>query len=91
MSVADLDVGPSRLPGRSAKMPGMDEHRDDEPHDILAAEEFPGPAPEQHDEGPLVLPPDPRGENDEPHDVLAAEEFPMPAPPRHAHPPRGRA
>jgi hypothetical protein len=63
---------------------------DEEPHDILAAEEFPMPAPEgAHDERPLVLPPDPRGDDEEPHDILAAEEFPMPAPPRHAHPPRG--
>jgi hypothetical protein len=44
----------------------------DEPHDILAAEEFSIP-----DRGNRV-PGDPTGLR-EPHDVLAAEEFPMPA------------
>lgn len=44
----------------------------DEPHDILAAEEFTIP-----DRGNRV-PGDPTGLR-EPHDVLAAEEFPMPA------------
>ena len=44
----------------------------DEPHDILAAEEFEiGTRDERH-------PPDPSG-IEEPHDVLAAEEFAMPA------------
>jgi hypothetical protein len=43
----------------------------DEPHDILAAEEFGiGTRDERY-------PPDPSGIQ-EPHDVLAAEEFPMP-------------
>jgi hypothetical protein len=48
-------------------------------HDVLAAEEFPMPAPDpvlHH--GPVVLPDDPTG-IEQPHDVLAAEEFPMPA------------
>jgi hypothetical protein len=52
----------------------------DEPHDVLAAEEFAIPAPEAARlERPVVLPADPTG-NSEPHDVLAAEEFAMPAP-----------
>jgi hypothetical protein len=49
-------------------------------HDVLAAEEFPMPAPDpvlHH--APVVLPDDPTG-IEQPHDVLAAEEFPMPAP-----------
>jgi hypothetical protein len=44
----------------------------EEPHDILAAEEFSIPA---RDTG---VPGDPTGLR-EPHDVLAAEEFAMPA------------
>jgi hypothetical protein len=61
-----------------------------EPHDVLAAEEFPlGSAdPVLHHHGPVVLPPDPTGIQ-QPHDVLAAEEFPLPAPrtcPRPASP-----
>ncbi len=48
-------------------------------HDVLAAEEFPMPAPDPDlHHGPVVLPDDPTGIV-EPHDVLAAEEFPMPA------------
>jgi hypothetical protein len=44
----------------------------EEPHDVLAAEEFGiGARDERH-------PPDPSGIQ-EPHDVLAAEEFAMPA------------
>jgi MYXO-CTERM domain-containing protein len=44
----------------------------DEPHDVLAAEEFViGTRTER-------IPPDPTGIQ-EPHDVLAAEEFAMPA------------
>jgi MYXO-CTERM domain-containing protein len=51
--------------------------QDDNPHDILAAEEFGiGTRDERH-------PPDPTGIH-EPHDVLAAEEFPMPSPAEHA-------
>jgi hypothetical protein len=57
---------------------------DEEPHDVLAAEEFAMPAPEHRADGPLVLPPDPTGDDSEPHDILAAEQFPMPAPPRRA-------
>jgi hypothetical protein len=44
----------------------------DEPHDVLAAEEFAMPTRD-----PGVVPPDPTGIQ-EPHDVLAAEEFAMP-------------
>jgi hypothetical protein len=48
----------------------------EEPHDVLAAEEFGiGTRDERH-------PPDPTG-IEEPHDVLAAEEFPMPSPADH--------
>jgi hypothetical protein len=50
------------------------------PHDVLAAEQFAMPAPEEaRHRGPIVLPPEPNP-SDEPHDVLAAEEFAMPAP-----------
>ena len=45
----------------------------EEPHDVLAAEEFALPA-----RSPGDIPPDPSGIQ-EPHDVLAAEEFAMPA------------
>jgi len=45
----------------------------EEPHDVLAAEEFAVPA-----RSPGAIPPDPTGLQ-EPHDTLAAEEFPMPA------------
>ncbi|HEY6781046.1 MAG TPA: LPXTG cell wall anchor domain-containing protein [Thermoleophilaceae bacterium] len=44
----------------------------EEPHDILAAEEFGIGTRDER------FPPDPTGIT-EPHDVLAAEEFPMPA------------
>ena len=44
----------------------------DEPHDVLAAEEFGIGTRDER------LPADPSG-IDEPHDVLAADEFPMPA------------
>ena len=44
----------------------------DEPHDVLAAEEFAMPTRSAGD-----IPPDPTG-IEEPHDVLAAEEFAMP-------------
>jgi hypothetical protein len=44
----------------------------EEPHDVLAAEEFGIGARDER------LPPDPTGIQ-EPHDVLAAEEFAMPA------------
>ena len=49
----------------------------EEPHDVLAAEEFAMPA--RADYG-LHLPRDPYGIQ-EPHDVLAAEEFAMPSGP----------
>lgn len=57
----------------------------DEPHDVLAAEEFPGPSPDAAivEQGPIELPSDPEG--DEPHDVLAAEQFAMPAPRHHGN------
>jgi len=49
-------------------------------HDVLAAEEFAMPAPEEaRHRGPIVLPPEPNP-SEEAHDVLAAEEFAMPAP-----------
>jgi hypothetical protein len=44
----------------------------EEPHDVLAAEEFSIPTRENR------IPSDPTGIR-EPHDVLAAEEFAMPA------------
>ncbi len=44
----------------------------DQPHDVLAAEEFAMPTRSAGD-----IPPDPTGIQ-EPHDVLAAEEFAMP-------------
>ncbi|HYJ00087.1 MAG TPA: hypothetical protein VEX36_10490 [Thermoleophilaceae bacterium] len=44
----------------------------DQPHDVLAAEEFAMPARSAGD-----IPPDPTGIQ-EPHDTLAAEEFAMP-------------
>ena len=52
----------------------------EQPHDVLAAEEFalPAPDPDLHHEDPVELPDDPTGIV-EPHDVLAAEEFPIPA------------
>jgi hypothetical protein len=55
----------------------------DEPHDVLAAEQFAMPAPEAAwHAGPVEVPPEPNG-SEEPHDVLAAEAFAMPAPPPH--------
>ena len=56
----------------------------DEPHEVLAAEQFAMPAPQAvwHPEAPPELPPEPNA-SDEPHDVLAAEQFAMPAPPPH--------
>ena len=57
--------------GHSPEIPS-DPSGIDEPHDILAAEEFGiGTRDERY-------PADPSGIQ-EPHDVLAAEEFPMPA------------
>ncbi len=43
----------------------------DEPHDVLAADEFAMPTREHR-------PPDPHNEDHEPHDVLAADEFAVP-------------
>ena len=57
-----------RKQGRSPADPSGIE----EPHDILAAEEFGIPSRENR------IPSDPTGLR-EPHDVLAAEEFAMPA------------
>jgi hypothetical protein len=57
--------------GNSPEIPS-DPSGIDEPHDVLAAEEFGiGTRDERY-------PADPSGIQ-EPHDVLAAEEFPMPA------------
>ncbi len=54
--------------------------RDAEAHDVLAAEEFAMPGPEEGRAGaPVALPADPSGQA-APHDVLAAEEFAMPGP-----------
>jgi hypothetical protein len=56
----------------------MPERRqEDDPHDILAAEEFGIGTRDER------VPPDPTGIH-EPHDVLAAEEFAMPSPVDHA-------
>ncbi len=65
VAMAD-DAEPRRVP------PG-DPSGIDEPHDVLAAEEFAMPTPENR------FPADPLG-TEQPHDVLAAEEFGMPAP-----------
>ncbi len=54
---------------RQPRQPGV---RADEPHDILAADEFEIGTRDER------LPPDPSGIT-VPHDVLAAEEFAMPA------------
>lgn len=57
----------------------------DEPHDVLAADEFPGPSPDAAiHQGPVELPEPPEGDAP-PHDVLAAEEFAMPAPRHHGN------
>ena len=56
-------------------MPAMSDHQRDpeeQPHDVLAAEEFGIGTRDER------VPPDPTGIH-EPHDVLAAEEFAMPA------------
>jgi len=56
-----------------------DARNDDEPTDVLAAEEFVVPAPDPALQPEVLqLPADLVG--DEPRDVLAAEEFAMPAP-----------
>jgi hypothetical protein len=62
-----------------APMTEVPKQREEDAHDILAAEAFAMPAsdPILHHE-PLAVPDDPAGVA-EPHDVLAAEEFPMPA------------
>jgi hypothetical protein len=56
---------------RQPQVPG-DPSGIEEPHDVLAAEEFGIGTRDER------LPPDPTGIQ-EPHDVLAAEEFAMPA------------
>jgi hypothetical protein len=72
------------LPMRPRDPTPVDPDGRDEPHDVLAAEEFAMPAPEvARRDRPLALPEDPSGET-EPHDILAAEEFAMPAPPPRA-------
>ena len=55
----------------------------DEPHDVLAAEQFAMPAPEAAWRARPVQPPPEPNASEEPHDVLAAEAFAMPAPPPH--------
>ena len=54
----------------------------EEPHDVLAAEEFGVPAPDPllQDESPAPVPEDPDDPDGQapPHDVLAGEEFPIP-------------
>jgi hypothetical protein len=56
---------------RQSEVPG-DPSGIEEPHDVLAADEFGIGTRDER------LPPDPTGIH-EPHDVLAAEEFAMPA------------
>lgn len=76
-SMSEHDHAPGAIP--------PEPNASDEPHDVLAAEEFAMPAPEaawRPEPVPPVLPPEPNA-SDEPHDVLAAEEFAMPAPPPH--------
>ncbi|MFL5868590.1 MAG: hypothetical protein ACJ766_15935 [Thermoleophilaceae bacterium] len=63
---------------RDRRMPA-DPSGIEEPHDVLAAEEFGIGARDER------LPPDPSGIH-EPHDVLAAEEFAMPAGQDSRHP-----
>jgi len=58
------------------RLPG-DPEGINEPHDVLAAEEFAMPS---HGDYGLHLPGDPHGIQ-EPHDVLAADEFAMPSGP----------
>jgi hypothetical protein len=58
------------------RIPG-DPHEINEPHDVLAADEF--AMPSRGDYG-LHLPRDPHG-IEEPHDVLAADEFGFPSGP----------
>ena len=61
-------------------MPAMSDHQRDpeeQPHDVLAAEEFGIGTRDER------VPPDPTGIKG-PHDVLAAEEFAMPSPADHA-------
>ncbi|MBV8949000.1 MAG: hypothetical protein JOZ95_26500 [Solirubrobacterales bacterium] len=61
-------------------MQGGEPPREDEAHDVLAAEAFAVPAADPSlRQRPITLPEDPSGIA-EPHDVLAAEEFAMPAP-----------
>ena len=59
---------------REPQQPGVpaDPSGIEEPHDVLAADEFGIGTRDER------LPPDPSG-YDEPHDILAAEEFAMPA------------
>jgi len=71
----------------------MAEHEDqEEPHDVLAAEEFVVPAPDRllHHE-PVDVPEDPDDPEGQspPHDVLAGEEFPIPAAPGGSGPGEG--
>ena len=64
-------------------MPEPNKQVEEPAHDVLAAEEFPMPAPDPAiTHGPVELPADLTGAA-EPRDVLAAEEFAMPAGPAH--------
>jgi hypothetical protein len=57
----------------SEREPNADRTGEEQPHDILAAEEFGIGTRDER------VPPDPTGIH-EPHDVLAAEEFAIPSP-----------
>jgi hypothetical protein len=71
-----------QMPERDRQAIPAEPNASEQPHDVLAAEQFAMPAPEEaRRRGPIVLPADPTGAT-EPHDVLAAEEFAMPAPER---------
>lgn len=70
------------MPPREPQPIPAEPNASEQPHDVLAAEQFAMPAPEEARRSrPIVLPPEPNP-SDEPHDVLAAEEFAMPAPER---------
>jgi hypothetical protein len=60
-------------PDRHSPFTPTDPSGIEQPHDILAAEEFGIGTRDER------FPPDPSGIN-QPHDILAAEEFAMPAP-----------
>src|SRR5215471_10252283 len=79
-----MDPPPRAVSDFMTPMPERRDRNEEAAHDVLAAEEFPMPAPDpaiQH--GPVELPSDLTG-SEEPRDVLAAEEFAMPAGSPHA-------